>query len=115
MHGLGVALAQYAGVFNRKEGVTVAWEHIASQPARPSWMLWYRDELPARFFMGTNNADQMECAHPQGPGTTVESVPGPTQRLEQKYLGFLDDLDELPFYPKNKRCTAESMFFCKHP
>lgn len=104
-----------AGVFTRKEGVTEAWKWVASQPARSNWMLWYRDELPSTFFMGTTSGDQYECVHPDGPATTYEPIERPIQALEQRCLHFLSDLENLPFYPKNRRCTPESMFFCKHP
>lgn len=109
-------MAKYkdAGTWTKGDG-QLGWDHVATQPARSSWMLWYRDELPASLFLGSSASDQYECAHPEGPGTTYEAAPKSLQQIEQQCIGFLRELEDLPFYPKNRRCTAESMFFCKHP
>eukprot|EP00041_Stephanoeca_diplocostata_P018706 m.394834 g.394834 ORF g.394834 m.394834 type:complete len:597 (-) comp21095_c0_seq1:316-2106(-) len=93
---------------------TRAWLHYAKQPVRSSWEMMYRDELPSTFFVGESSADHFECCHPTGPGLAVGNAPKSVKNLETKAFEFLSDLENLPFYPKDRKCTAESMFFCRN-
>jgi hypothetical protein len=110
-------MAKYkdADTYINKIGPSVAWTHIASQESFGSWFLTMRDELPAAFFMGDSLAVQQECVQAFGKERVVTVVPAVVRRTEKKCLAFLEDLANLPFYPKNRVCTEESMFFCKHP
>eukprot|EP00040_Diaphanoeca_grandis_P033971 m.209000 g.209000 ORF g.209000 m.209000 type:complete len:482 (-) comp33026_c0_seq9:249-1694(-) len=96
-------------------GATVGWRQYALQEHREPWMLMYRDELPSAFFLGTTTTDHYECAQPRGSAVRVVEVADEVKNLEKQCLGFLVDLENLVFYPKDRKCTAESMFFCKHP
>eukprot|EP00039_Didymoeca_costata_P010058 m.134391 g.134391 ORF g.134391 m.134391 type:complete len:439 (+) comp14693_c0_seq8:22-1338(+) len=92
------------------------WKYMASQPELSGWEMFYRDELPASFFLGKSTADQYECVHPIGPGLKVVKAASHIIALEKKCLEFLQDLENLPFYPgKDLDCSGEARFFCKHP
>ena len=93
----------------------LAWTHMATQAPLASWDLIIRGELPPAFFMGGDASTQNECVLPRGADQKTRAVPAKIAALEQTCLRFLADLNALPFYPANRRCTPESAFFCSHP
>jgi len=100
--------------FTKRQGPTRAWKYYALQLPREPWQLMYRDELPAALFVGATSADQYECARPSGARLQLERTTATVTKLETALLGYLDDLENLPFYPKDRMCNEHSMFFCRN-
>lgn len=110
-------MAKYkdAHSYVNKLGPYRAWSHAVYQQPKDSWALLFRDELPPAFFLGDSSGIHHECLHPTALTAKVSVAPPWVQHTESVCLGFLRDLQDLPFYPKNRQCTTESLFFCKHP
>lgn len=89
------------------------WRHIATQGAKKSWNLVFRDELEPQFFAGNEPAAHSECLMPESP--KVKPIPKDIAALEDTALAYLKDMKNLPFYPGNRMCNEENMFFCKTP
>lgn len=91
-----------------------AWTHYAQQPARSSWNLVFRGEIPKTHFVSNDPNVHNECVHPADPAVVVKPVKPVVKETEDMCLKYLRDLRELPFYPGYQQCNEHSMFFCSH-
>eukprot|EP00045_Choanoeca_perplexa_P005056 m.42686 g.42686 ORF g.42686 m.42686 type:complete len:449 (+) comp12907_c0_seq1:82-1428(+) len=92
------------------------WTHVYQQPARGSYPLVMRGELPNKHFATADNGIHMECLSPLklDASSMVDSTKE-LQDVEERALDKLREVRRLPFYPGYRKCTPENMFFCKHP
>ena len=90
------------------------WTHIAKQHPKASWEFRNRTDTPKGVFLPTPS--HPKCIHPVGSDLVVKRVPKIVSDLEAACLGFLQDMNRLPFYPTGwSDCAGPKKFFCDHP
>lgn len=114
LHRTSAKYKDVSGYFSEDGEPARAWTHYAKQPARSSWYLAFRGELPDNFFVTKEASIHNECVHPSDPAAVIKPVRAEITATETACLGFLQDLRKLRFYPGYRQCDEHSMFFCQH-